>query len=316
MARDRYKNGSGEQGDRFEGEELRREYPEGLPMRKKEGKVRLNVGVIVTGALIVAILVVVILIARDILQKRSATPQIREMDVPHSVDTATDARGTAADATPLPLRPESAGEGLLPVFYSANTTQNRLAVTVSGTLTESQMGKLISTAAQLEAKLTFFPTGEALEKNVPMWAQVNLMGHEIESAGYSGRRYLTMDGAAEIGEDLEKACAALRDWINADYRLHFLRTNDLYDDEYLLLHRAMSEKGFYGVARQAVQLSRQVTDEDIHAGMIVNMEIGTLSADDLCRYLEHLDSLGYTLVTMNELFEYPPNYVSSAGDEE
>ena len=59
-----------------------------------------------------------------------------------------------------------------------------------------------------------------------------------------------------------------------------------------------------------------MTDEDIHPGMIINMEIGSLSIDDLCRCIEHLGSLGYELVTMNELFEYPPNYLSSAGNED
>lgn len=188
-------------------------------------------------------------------------------------------------------------------------------MTVSGSLSESQMGKLVSAAAQIGAKLTFFPTGESLEKNVPMWAQVNLMGHEIETSGYSGKRFLEMDGLSGIAGDLDRACAALSDWINADYRLHFIRTNDLYDDDYLLLHRALSERGFYGVARQSLQLSKQVTDEDIRPGMIINMEVGSLSVDDLCRYIEHLDGLGYSLVSMNELFEYPPNYLSSAGNE-
>ena len=50
---------------------------------------------------------------------------------------------------------------------------------------------------------------------------------------------------------------------------------------------------------------------------IANMEIGSLSVDDLCRYLIHLhNDLGFEIVSLNELFEYPPNYISNAGDEE
>ena len=285
-----------------------------LPVHKKQGKVKLNPSALITVLLLIAIAVVAVLIVRDILHKRTAQPQIIEMNVPHSGGSAVSGAADV-ETTPLPLRPESAGEGLLPVFYGANTEEKKLAVTLSGSINESQMGKLVAAASAVGGKLTFFPTGEALEKNVPMWAQVNLMGHEIETSGYSGKRFLEMDGISGIAADLDRACAALSDWINADYKLHFIRTGDLYDDEYLLLHRALSERGFYGVARQSLQLSKQVTDADIRPGMILNMEIGALSADDLCRYIEHLSSLGYSLVTMNELFEYPPNYVSSAGNE-
>ena len=290
-------------------------FENGLPLNKKQGKVKLNTSALITVLLLIAIAAVAFLIVRDILDKKTAQPQIIEMNVPHSGDAAS-SNSTEIQTTPAPLRPESAAEGLLPVFYGANTDEKKLAVTVSGLLTESQMGKLVSAAAQIDAKLTFFPTGESLVKNVPMWAQVNLMGHEIETAGYSGKRFLEMDGIGGINEDLGKACAALSDWINADYKLHFIRTNDLYDDEYLLLHKALGEKGFYGIARQSLQLSKQVTDEDIRPGMIINMEIGALGVDDLCRYIGHLSDLGYRLVSMNELFEYPPNYLSSAGNED
>ena len=316
MPQDPKRYSAKQEGNRAGGNTDPQEYSQKLPLIERKKKVKLNAGAIVTVLLIVAILAVVILIASDIMDKKTAPPQIREMEVPHSAATGNDPVRTQTSATPVPLRPESAGEGLLPVFYRANTQQRKLALTVSGTLTESQMGKLVTAASQVGAKLTFFPTGEEVEKNVPMWAQVNLMGHEIESAGYSGVRYLTLGEAEKIDAELEKACTALRDWIHADYQLHFLRTNDLYDDEYLLLHRTLDRKGFYGIARQALQMNRLVTDEDIVPGMIINMEIGSLNIDDLCRTVSHLDEMGYTLVTMNELFEYPPNYLSSAGDEE
>ena len=292
-----------------------------LPAEKKRGKVRLNADAVITVVLIAAIIVAAVLIARDIIGKKDGAPVIRDMGnyytaVPQGAESGG-SYATDAQATPAPLRPVSAGEGLLPVFYRANTGERKIAVTVSGNLNEGQLIRLTDAAQQVGARLTFFPTGEGVEKNVDAWKMVNLLGHEIESSGYRGKRFLDMSSEEEMSAELDSAVQALRDWIYADYQPHFIRTNDMYDDEYLPLHRLLKQHGFYGIARQSVQLSRQVTDEEIQSGVIVNMEIGSLSVDDLCRYLIHLhNDLGFEIVSLNELFEYPPNYISNAGDEE
>ena len=280
-----------------------------LPMEPVKRRVRLNPGGIVTLALIVAIIAVSAFIVKDIIKKKNAEPTF----------VITDADGTnqSVQVTPTPvpqLRP-TAEEGYLPVFFSANTAEKEVAVTISGRLNQSQMDKLTQTAAETGARLTFVPTGKALESSPAMWQEVYLMGHEIESGGYDDTRYLAMDSAQQRGEAIDKAIRALKDCIHPDYELHFLRTNDMYDMDYLELHRLLSQRGVYGIASQSVNLSKQTTPDEIQPGVIINLEIGTYTVDELCSFIKWLSEQGYSAVTMNELFDYGPNYASTPETE-
>ena len=292
---------------------------QGLPINGKKGKIVLNKSAIVTVALIVAICVVIGLIVSDYTHKKNSQPKITEQGhyTENGAYISDIAKPYAEDAAPTvaPLRPQSAGEGLLPVFYEANTEKKRIAVTISGKVNEDQMRLLMQTASETGARFTFFPTGEMLRSDPEMWITVYLMGHEIESAGWSGARYLAMNGEEEMAQEIDRAIEALRNCINAQYQLHFIRTNDLYDDEYLPLHAILKSRGVYGIARQSVQMSKSTSQDAIRSGAIINMQIGEQSAEDLCRIIEYIVSQGYEIVSMNTLFEYPPNVLSTPESE-
>ena len=274
-----------------------------LPMKHPSGRIRFNLGTLV---LVAAILVFLGLIVYYIVSERKQQPSFDVTDVYGHPQIAL-------TPTPVPdKRPKAEREGLLPVFYAANTDEKQVAITVQGFLGESDMNALLSATLESGARLTFFPTGKQLVSSRDFWSAAALIGHEIESKGYTGNRLSDMNDA-DMEKELDDVETVLRSFIGEEYKLHFLRTDDLADDENDRLHAMLARKGYKGVARWAVYQPTRL--EQIQPGQIIGVNLSSYDVKQLTKMITVLSENDYEMVTLNELFDYEPNMISSGENE-
>lgn len=280
------------------------------PIREPEKsgkKYKINYNRLITLLMIVVIIVLGIVMVRDWKRKK-------QQPEPNFINAGgfegyniLQAAVTTDAPKAVSLRPEPEKEGMLPVFYQANTEEKRVCVTVDGCGDVTKLNKLLELCETYGAKLTFFPTGEEITENPSFWAAATLGGHEIENHTDANRRLATLDEDdrnAEIFLQTQK----LRAVIGEEYKPHFLRTNNLEDDSDEELHRLLAENGYLGVARWAQMTPASFSA--IESGQILAYSANEAGVQALSTAMRVLSENGYEMVTMNRLFDYPENLES------
>ena len=269
-----------------------------LPMRSGGRKVRFNPGAWVTVALIIAIAVFAVLIIKDAVKK----------DDPDAPMQITDLYGnpyTPVTPTPTPpLRPQSEGEGLLPVFFSANTQEAVVAVTVQNADAKA-IDTLLEACTPLDAHITFFMKGEELQALPESVAIAYLSGHEIESRGMNAGNLSSLQDEA-LANELD-APGQLMNAIAPGYTFHFLRTDNFSDDSDRRLSAYLAQRGYKGICRWALNEPRSF--EQVAPGQIINFDLSNVKADRIVYVIKYLYESSYRVVSLNELFDYEPNLV-------
>ena len=269
-------------------------------------KYKINYNRLITLAMIVVIIVLVVVMARDWKRKQQE---------PETVFTNAGGfegynilQPTTTDAPKvLSLRPEPEKEGMLPVFYQANTQEKRVSITIDGCGDASKLNKLLDLCETYGAKLTFFPTGEEITENPSFWAAATLGGHEIENHTDANRRLATL-GDDEKNAEILLHTQRLRAVIGEEYEPHFLRTNNLEDDSDETLHSLLSENGYLGIARWAQMTPASFSV--IESGQILAYTANDAGIQALSTAMRILSENGYEMVTLNRLFDYPENLES------
>ncbi len=271
---------------------------ETLPMRSGGRKVRFNPGAWVTVALIIAIAVFAVLIIKDAIKKEDPEAPMQITDLygnPYTPVTPT--------PTP-PLRPQPEAEGLLPVFFSANTRENVVALTVQNA-DDRAIETLLEACAPLGAHLTFFMKGEELQAMSESVAIAYLSGHEIESRGMNAG-----DLASLQDEALANELDAPQQFMNAiapGYVFHFLRTDNFSDDSDRRLSSYLSLRGYKGICRWALNEPRSF--DQVAPGQIINFDLNNVKADRIVYVIQYLYQSSYRIVSLNDLFAYESNLV-------
>lgn len=265
------------------------------------GKVRINYG---TWLLIILIGIFAFLIIRYIVQDRSREPGFEVKDVygnPYVSMTPT---------PEPPRRPEAERAGLLPVFYSANISEMQVALTVQGSASDAQMETLLEASMEYGAKLTFFIDAQQLSRQRSIWATALLMGHEIECRGFTEKRAASLSAEA-LDAELESFEALIHAGLGEDYSVHFMRTDDLGDDEYETLHQHLASHGYKAIVRWA--LHNPTHFEQVAPGQVICVDLKSWDVKQLTAVMRVLSENGYSQVTCNELFDYEPNMPQGEG---
>lgn len=274
----------------------RQEEFETLPMRSGGRKVRFNPGALITAALIIAIIIFAVLIIKDALKK----------DNPDTPVLITDLYGNPyAPVTPTPtppLRPQSEGDGLLPVFFSANTQEKVVAVTVQNADAKA-ISTLLDACSSLGARVTFFMKGEEIQTLAESVSIAYLSGHEIESRGMNAGVLSSLPDEA-LADELD-APATLMNIIAPGYVFHFLRTDNFDDDRDQRLSSFMSLRGYKGICRWSLNEPRSF--DQVAPGQVINFDINSVKASRIVDVIRYLYDNSYRVVSLNELFDYESN---------
>lgn len=208
-------------------------------------------------------------------------------------------------------------DGFLPVFYSAKTRGKMIAFTIDDCNQVNNLREIIKLFKKYGGTATIFPIGENIsflkETLKDAWED----GFEIENH--------TWDHSGLYHEDDEGMCRqiwsqnrAVSEALGVSYQMHFLRPrggDDRYDQR---THAYLRQLGYYGIAywsKVGVLQSTSYITQNIASGDVLLFHT---TADDLAQLKElvpKLYKMGYTFVTMNELFGLPDNETWELDDD-
>lgn len=236
---------------------------------------------------------------------------------------ATPAPTAAPEATPAPAgeagraatRPTATAPGFMPVFSSAQNTEEKIvAITVDDCFQAENLEKIVNCAIENGGKLTIFPIGQ----NVIKTEQSRILkeawekGMELENHTYthSGLFNCTED---EFTKQIYDQQMTLSYILDKEYQPHFLRPRggDARNDQRMQMYA--KQLGYYGIAHWSVDGSKG-TDQQLAKGLKPGAIYLFHTTDNdwakLERFIPWVASKGYQMVTLNEMFDYPENETS------
>lgn len=245
----------------------------------------------------------------------SAAPQStpaadeKTAEVQQDMPVVEDASG---EETVNRLIPEAAeGDYFLPVFDRALRTPDdemMIAITVDDCDDPKVMAKILDIATRYKAKLTLFPTGEALMTpgmTDGFKACVRSYKHQIENHSFAHKAEYRLS-SSELAIQLWKQSIAASYAVDRDLEQHFYRPyniNSAYDQR---THYYAGKLGYKGIAAY----THSYKDFETIDEMAKSLENGKVyqfdMTDESMAYFELFISTasrkGYKLVTMNKLF--------------
>lgn len=249
-------------------------------------------------------------------------------------DSETAADGEAATDGEAPADGEAAGavslserltptpmpaEYFLPVYDRALRTPDdamMIAVTVDDCDDAEAMLQILNVARSYGAKLTLFPTGEALmTQNMTDGFRVCVRdyGYELENHGFSDKaEYRMSDG--ELAIHIWKQSIAASYALDGDYQQHFFRPYNIHSVTDQRTHFYIRKLNYLGVAGYTHSYRDMSVDEliaSLESGKIYQFDMSEASLAAFGPFIDAASRKGYRLVTMNELFGLEENSLSS-----
>lgn len=224
-----------------------------------------------------------------------------------NVETVENTGETANRLVPQPLQ----GDYFLPVFDRALRTPNdemMIAITVDDCEEPEQMTYIMNVARQYGAKLTLFPTGEALM--TPGMTEgfrtcVRSLGFQLENHNYSHKAEYRISNS-ELAIQLWKQSIAADYAVGVDYEQHFYRPYNNLSVHDQRTHYYAGLLGYQGIAGYThsykdVETVEQLIDT-LENGKIYQFDLTEESMNMIEPFMLAASNKGYKLVTMNKLF--------------
>ncbi len=229
-----------------------------------------------------------------------------------------DAAAESADSERLIPAPAE-GDYFLPVFDRAlRTADDRamIAVTIDGCDDADKMTQILNIAERYDAKLTLFPTGDALMTLASGFRIcVNTLDYEIENCTYDKDKKDYALSTGELALQIWRQSIATSYAMGRDYQQHFYRplTQGSAGDQ--RTHYFIRKLGFLGVASYTYSYKGhdlQYLVDSLENGNIYQFDMSDESMALFEVFLNEANRKGYKLVTMNELFGLEPNEIGGA----
>ena len=201
----------------------------------------------------------------------------------------------------------------MPVFSKADTDEKIIAITVDDCFQADNLKQIVDAAISVGGKLTIFPIGfNAVKKEqaeVLRYAYEN--GFELENHTYSHNGLFAIS-ADEMAEQVYQQQMALSYVLGVEYQCHFLRPRGGDARRCQRMHMYAKQMGYYGIAHWSVSGSGddQKIAKGLKPGAIFLFHTTAKDLDKLLRFIPWAAEQGYQLVTLNEMFDYPPNETS------
>lgn len=223
--------------------------------------------------------------------------------------------------TSEPVTAYSASMEYLPVIRKADVGDRKVvAVTVDDCFQVSNLESICRLAIENGQKLTLFPIGKNLEKKkMPEIIRVchNDYGFEIENHTWSHAKIYKLSDE-DMTSEIWKAQSKIGEILGGDYQCHFLRLMGGQGDHDQRTHVYLTQLGYKGIAKWAYSGS----DADLKhikqhtkPGTVFLFHTTNRDTEILKTFLPWLKEQGYELVTLNKLFGYPENELTSYSGE-
>ena len=265
--------------------------------------------------LIILIIILIVVFTRKTPDTvTAAAPVATATPAPTQEATATPEPTAAPTATPAPDRAQCRPEptnGLLPVFWSADTNEKIIAITVDDCFQAENLQQIVDKAIECGGKLTIFPIGENVlrERHGEVLRYAYENGFELENHTFTHNGlYGCTD--EEVAQEMYMQNLALSAILGVEYQAHFIRPKggDARNDP--RIHAYARQLGYYGVAHWSVSGSGSgaaALASSLAPGAIYLFHTTDLDRDKLLGFIPYAVEQGYRLVTLNEMFGYPEN---------
>lgn len=265
--------------------------------------------------LIILIIVLIVVLTRKTPDTVTAVaPVATATPAPTQEATVTPEPTAAPTATPAPDRAQCRPEptnGLLPVFWSADTNEKIIAITVDDCFQAENLQQIVDKAIECGGKLTIFPIGENVlrERHGEVLRYAYENGFELENHTFTHNGlYGCTD--EEVAQEMYMQNLALSAILGVEYQAHFIRPKggDARNDP--RIHAYAHQLGYYGVAHWSVSGSGSgaaALASSLAPGAIYLFHTTDLDRDKLLGFIPYAVEQGYRLVTLNEMFGYPEN---------
>ena len=210
-------------------------------------------------------------------------------------------------------RPTATAPGFIPVFSKADTEEKIIAITVDDCFQADNLRQIVDKAIEVGGKLTIFPIG----KNVLRKQQSEILKYAWENGFELENHTFTHNGLfacsdSEMAEEVYKQQLSLSYILGVEYQCHFLRPRggDARGDQ--RMQKYAEQMGYYGIAHWSVSGSADDAKlaKGLKPGAIYLFHTTNTDLDKLLRFIPWVVEQGYQLVTLNEMFDYPPNETS------
>ena len=237
---------------------------------------------------------------------------------PQIEDSGTDEGESSAAETGNRLIPTpQPGDYFLPVFDKALRTPDdvpMIAITVDVCDDADVLKSMLESADFYGAKLTFFPSGDALMKlSSGFRTCVNRLHYELENCTFDTGKRDYMLSSGELALQIWRQNIATSYAMSRDYQEHFYRPKtqqSVYDQR---THFFIRKLGFLGIA----SYTHSYKDHDIDSlvatlenGNIYQFDMSEKSQEMFAAFMEEASRKGYQMVTMTELFGLESNEIS------
>ena len=239
-------------------------------------------------------------------QKPQPSAEPAETGEPVAEPEPTAAQSSGNRLIPAPL----SGDYFLPIFDRALRTPDdemMIAVTVDDCSDSEMLSQVVEIAQRYDAKLTLFPTGEALMAEgmaEGFRTCVLRYGFELENHSYSHTKEYQLSNG-ELALQLWKQSIAASYVVGKDYEQHFYRPyfdNSKYDQR---THFFIGKLGYAGVASYTHSYKGMTAEQLIDTlenGNIYQFDMTEKSMAVFETFIQAASRKGYKLVTMNRLF--------------
>ncbi len=283
----------------------------------------------------VAAALVVLIAVQSAFSGRSATTTTASSTVSSATDSATSealvlvADDYSLDDTPEPtatpsvtLMPTATEEPYeyLPVYTKGDTTEKKIAITIDDISNISALKTAVTAAEELGAKLTLFPYGSTiLDSDVTevLKTCVLELGYEVENRTQNNVALYSLD-TDDFALEILTPDVSLDYALSKDYSMHLLRplggvgTNDPRTHDYFMKlgYDGIVTWTYYGTTATVTELKETLAPGNIYA-----FDGTTDSIKYMVAFMEYCDSLGYEMVTVNEILGFEENSCEDPEDD-
>lgn len=274
----------------------------------------------------------------NFVDQNSATraPLVLGADIEHMTPEPT----TEPEATPTPAPEESAapaqqsedsvptrffatpmpGDYFLPIMNRAERTPDdemMIAITIDDCSKADVLSRIIEIADIYGAKLTLFPTGDALM--TPGMTEgfrtcVTRLGYEIENRNYGKKAEYTLS-SGELAIQMWKQSIATSYAMGRDYHQRYYRPSSVeavYDQR---THFFARKLGFTGIVGYTYSYNGNTVESlvgTLKSGNIYQFDMTQKSLKVFEGFIAEASRKGYRLVTINELFGMEANQMDGS----
>ena len=240
------------------------------------------------------------------------TPEPEESAAP--AQQSEDSVPTRFFATPMP------GDYFLPIMNRAERTPDdemMIAITIDDCSKADVLSRIIEIADIYSAKLTLFPTGDALM--TPGMTEgfrtcVTRLGYEIENRNYGKKAEYTLS-SGELAIQMWKQNIAASYAMGRDYHQRYYRPSSVeavYDQR---THFFARKLGFTGIVGYTYSYNGNTVESlvgTLKSGNIYQFDMTQKSLKVFEGFIAEASRKGYRLVTINELFGMEANQMDGS----